>query len=121
MVYSIPAPMLLPNTLYADHRMHSLVDPTELLLQVVGMTRTAAIEYAQSGIQVAAVAPGAIKTDILNDAIAAGAYSEESIASMFPMKKMGKPLDVAQAISFLLHSDYATGSILEVDGGLGAA
>ncbi|KAF2851947.1 3-oxoacyl-reductase [Plenodomus tracheiphilus IPT5] len=88
---------------------------------VVGMTRTAALEYAQSGIQVAAVAPGAIKTDILNDAIAAGAYSEESIAGMFPMKKMGKPLDIAQAISFLLHSDYATGSILEVDGGLGAA
>ncbi|EON65669.1 hypothetical protein W97_04908 [Coniosporium apollinis CBS 100218] len=88
---------------------------------VVGMTRTAAIEYAQTGIQVAAVAPGAIKTDILRDAIAAGAYSEESIAAMFPMKKMGKPLDIAQAISFLLHSDFATGSILEVDGGLGAA
>lgn len=69
----------------------------------------------------AAVAPGAIKTDILSGAIAAGAYSEESIASMFPMKKLGKPLDIAQAISFLLHSEFATGSILEVDGGLGAA
>ncbi|KAH7386964.1 hypothetical protein DE146DRAFT_748055 [Phaeosphaeria sp. MPI-PUGE-AT-0046c] len=88
---------------------------------VVGMTRTAALEYAQTGIQVAAVAPGAIKRYILNDAIAAGAYSEESIASMFPMKNMGKPLDIAQAISFLLHSDYATGSILEVDGGSGAS
>lgn len=85
--------------------------PSALLTRslVVGMTRTAAIEYAEAGIQVAAVAPGAIKTDILSDAIEAGAYSEESIASMFPMK-MGKPIDIAQAISFLLHSDYATGS-----------
>ena len=85
------------------------------------MTRTAALEYAQTGIQVAAVAPGAIRTDILNYAIESGAFSEGDIACMFPMKKMGKPLDIAQACSFLLHSDYATGSILEVDGGLGAS
>lgn len=88
--------------------------------QVVGLTKTAALEYATQGITVNAVAPGAIKTAILGQAIEAGAYSEESIADMFPQKRMGVSEDIARAISFLLNSPYATGTVLAVDGGFGA-
>lgn len=85
------------------------------------MTRTAALEYATQGINVTAVAPGAIRTTILDDAINTGVYSEETIAAMHPIKKIGAPIDIARAISFLLNSPFATGSVLEVDGGVGAA
>ncbi|KPM45129.1 hypothetical protein AK830_g1371 [Neonectria ditissima] len=87
---------------------------------VVGLTKSAAVDYATDGIKINAIAPGAIRTDILQYAIDAGSYSEESIAAMFPMKRMGAPIDIAQGISFLLNNDYATGTILSVDGGLNA-
>ncbi len=85
------------------------------------MTRTAALEYATEGLNITAVAPGAIRTTILNDAINAGVYTEESIAAMHPVKRLGKPMDIARAISFLLNSPFVTGSVLEVDGGVGAS
>ena len=67
-----------------------------------------------------AIAPGAIKTDILQYAIDSGTYSEESISAMFPMKRMGVPSNISRATSFLLSSPYATGTILSVDGGFNA-
>ncbi|KAH6658766.1 short chain dehydrogenase [Plectosphaerella plurivora] len=88
---------------------------------VVGLTKSAAIDYGTSGVTINAIAPGAIKTDILQYAIDAGTYSEETIAEMFPMKRMGAPIDIAKGISFLLNNTYATGTILSVDGGFNAA
>lgn len=85
------------------------------------MTKSAAVDYGTKGIRINAIAPGAIKTSILQQAIDAGAYSEESIAAMFPMKRMGAPIDIAKGISFLLANDYATGTILSVDGGFNSA
>lgn len=67
-----------------------------------------------------AVAPGAIKTDILQFAIDQGAYTEENIASMFPVKRMGVSSDIARAIVFLIYSPFCTGTILNVDGGFTA-
>ena len=87
---------------------------------MVALTRTAALEYATSGLNIAAVAPGAIRTTILDEAIKSGVYSEESIAAMHPVKRLGQPADIARAISFLLDSPFVTGSVLEVDGGVGA-
>ncbi|ETS64919.1 short chain dehydrogenase [Moesziomyces aphidis] len=86
---------------------------------VSGMTRSAALDYAKTDIRINAVAPGAIQTDILSDALRRGVYTYESIADMFPTKKLGVALDIAQAISFLLNSNYATGSFVSVDGGYG--
>ncbi|KAL2834786.1 hypothetical protein BJY01DRAFT_252817 [Aspergillus pseudoustus] len=68
---------------------------------VVGLTKTAAIEYATTGVT--------------------GAYTEETIAALFPMKRMGVVADIARAIKFLIDSPFATRSALAVDGGLGAA
>jgi NAD(P)-dependent dehydrogenase (short-subunit alcohol dehydrogenase family) len=85
------------------------------------MTKTAAVEYGTKGIRVNAVAPGAIRTDILDYAIKSGSYPVEKIEGMFPMRKMGAPIDIAEAIVFLLQSAYSTGTILSVDGGFSAA
>ncbi|THY74139.1 hypothetical protein D6C86_09428 [Aureobasidium pullulans] len=88
---------------------------------VVALTRAAALDYALDGLKISAVAPGAIKTSILNQALESGAITEEAIAAIHPINKIGVPMDIARAISFLLDSPFVTGSILEVDGGVGAA
>ena len=89
---------------------------------VVGLTKGAAIDYATKGIRVNAVAPGAIKTSIFQGAIDSGAYSEESIAAIHPMQRMGEVDDIAKAIYFLASDEnkFITGSILTVDGGYDA-
>lgn len=87
---------------------------------VIGLTKATAIDYATQGIRVNAVAPGAIKTEIFEKAIASGRVTEESLANLAPMKKMGEPKDIANAVYFLASQEntFLTGSILCVDGGL---
>jgi NAD(P)-dependent dehydrogenase (short-subunit alcohol dehydrogenase family) len=86
---------------------------------VVGLTKAAAVEYATQGIRINAIAPGAIKTEILRDALDSGSYSEESIAALHPMNRMGKVEDIANGIAYLASDEAAfmTGNILFVDGG----
>lgn len=86
---------------------------------VVGLTKSASLDYATQGIRVNAVAPGAIKTDILQNAINAGVYPEDKIAGIHPMNKMGDTSSIANAIVFLASPDvpFMTGTILNVDGG----
>ena len=88
-------------------------------VEIVGLTKAAAIDYAQQGIRINAVAPGAIKTDILKHAIDAGAYDEKGIAAIHPMNRMGEVQDIALAIYYLASPDnkFLTGTILNVDGG----
>ena len=84
---------------------------------VIGFTKTMAKELASRNINVNAVAPGFIETDMtakLNDS------QKESLLSNVPLKRMGQPDDVAQAVAFLCSSDsdYITGQVLTVDGGM---
>jgi 3-oxoacyl-[acyl-carrier protein] reductase len=84
---------------------------------LIGLTKTLAKEFATRNIQVNAVAPGFIRTamtDKLTDA------DKEKLTSQIPMKRLGSPLDVANAVVFLSSplSDYITGDVLTIDGGL---
>ena len=84
---------------------------------LIGLTKTLAREFASRNINVNAVAPGFIQTamtDKLTDA------EKEKLASNIPMQKLGSPLDVAKAVLFLSSSlsDYITGQVVTVDGGL---
>ncbi|KAJ3541070.1 hypothetical protein NM208_g4782 [Fusarium decemcellulare] len=83
---------------------------------VIGLTKTAGVEYAAEGICVNAVAPGCVKTQFLQQALSSG-WSEESISDLFPIKRLSEPKDIARAVSFLLNSPYAVGSVVTVDGG----
>lgn len=84
---------------------------------VVGLTKSAAKELAGRGVTVNAVAPGYIMTDMtstLSDKV------KEQFAQAIPMKRGGRPEDVANAIAFLCSDDasYITGEVIRVDGGL---
>ncbi len=84
---------------------------------VIGLTKSNAKELASRNICVNAVAPGFIETDMtdkLND------QQKEAILTNVPIKRLGKPEDVAKAVLFLASSDsdYITGQVITVDGGL---
>lgn len=89
---------------------------------VVGLTKSAAMDYATQGIRINAVAPGAIKTEILQSAIESGAYDDSSIKALHPMQRLGDVSDIANAIYFLASDEntFMTGTILSVDGGYNA-
>jgi 3-oxoacyl-[acyl-carrier protein] reductase len=84
---------------------------------LIGLTKTLAKEFAGRNIQVNAVAPGFIQT-AMTDKLSAP--DREKLASQIPMQRLGSPLDVANAVLFLSSSlsDYITGQVITVDGGL---
>lgn len=84
---------------------------------IIGMTKSNAKEFASRNITVNAVAPGFIKsdmTDVLND------KQREAISSNIPLKRLGNPSDIAKVVAFLGSddSDYITGQVFAIDGGL---
>jgi NAD(P)-dependent dehydrogenase (short-subunit alcohol dehydrogenase family) len=89
---------------------------------VVGLTKSAALDYATKNIRINAVAPGAIRTDIILQQMGFGAYDENKVIEMFPVKRMGNPQEIANGITWLCsdESSYATGHILAIDGGFSA-
>lgn len=89
---------------------------------VVGLTKTAGLKYSSRGVRVNAVAPGAIKTDIIARAISLGQYDEETIVDMHPIARMGQPREIAAGIHWLLsdQSSFVAGAILNIDGGFQA-
>jgi NAD(P)-dependent dehydrogenase (short-subunit alcohol dehydrogenase family) len=89
---------------------------------VVGLTKSAALEYATQNIRINAVAPGAIKTEIVASNIAQGKYDEAAAAAMHPMARMGNPDEVAHGICWLLSDEasFVTGHVLNIDGGFHA-
>ena len=84
---------------------------------VIGLTKTVAKELAPRGIQVNAVAPGFIQTD-MTDVL--GDEMKAKIQETVPLKRLGQPVDIANMVSFLAsdQSNYITGQVLHVDGGL---
>jgi NAD(P)-dependent dehydrogenase (short-subunit alcohol dehydrogenase family) len=86
---------------------------------VNSLTRTWAIELAETGITVNAVAPGPVETEMFRRNTPAGSEAEGRFLSMIPMRRLGNPQEIAAAISFLLSEDagFITGQILFVDGG----
>jgi NAD(P)-dependent dehydrogenase (short-subunit alcohol dehydrogenase family) len=78
-----------------------------------------AIELAETGITVNAVAPGPVETEMFRRNTPAGSEAERRFLSMIPMRRLGKPEEIAASIAFLLSDEAAfiTGQILFVDGG----
>ena len=84
---------------------------------VIGMTKSLAKEIGSRGITVNAVAPGFISTDMT------GFLTEEfkeDIRKKLPLKRLGKPEDVANVVAFLVSEEasYITGQVINVDGGM---
>jgi NAD(P)-dependent dehydrogenase (short-subunit alcohol dehydrogenase family) len=86
-----------------------------------GLTKHLAVEWADQGIRVNAVAPGTIRTERVRQLPdePGGVEYLEAIERMHPMGRIGEPIEVARAILFLASDDasFITGAILPVDGG----
>lgn len=80
---------------------------------LIGLTKTLAKELGSRGIRVNAIAPGFINTDMTKD------LDTSKFTDFIPLKRLGEVEDIAKAVKFLaVDSDYITGQVLEVDGGL---
>lgn len=87
---------------------------------IIGMGRTWALELAPHGITVNMVAPGPIQgTQMFHEIVPAGSERETALASAIPMKRLGRPEDVANAVLFFAsaESSFVTGQVLYVCGG----
>ena len=89
---------------------------------VVGLTKSSALDYATQGIRINAVAPGAVRTDLIAGQITLGQYDEPTISAMHPMQRMGRPEEIARGICWLLseQASFVTGHVLSIDGGFQA-
>ena len=86
---------------------------------VAGLTRTAALEYAQQGIRVNAVCPGVIHTPMIDRIVGGDAEVEAQFTALEPVGRMGSPAEVAQAVVWLCSdaASFVTGVAMPVDGG----
>ncbi len=87
---------------------------------VLGLTKTAALEYAKQGIRINAVSPGGIQTPMLNRFTGGqGTDFFNQLAAMHPVGRLGQPEEIAQAVLWLCsdQASFVTGQSLAADGG----
>lgn len=89
---------------------------------VIGLTRSAALDYAPWGIRVNAICPGVVRTPTLERYIDALGMGEEPFVTMEPVGRMGTPIEIAEMVVWLCSdaSSFVTGAAIPVDGGLTA-
>jgi NAD(P)-dependent dehydrogenase (short-subunit alcohol dehydrogenase family) len=89
---------------------------------VNGLTKTAALEYAKSGIRVNAVCPGVINTPMVQRAFGASPQLSETFVAIEPVGRLGKPEEIAEAVVWLCSdaASFVTGLPMAVDGALTA-
>lgn len=90
---------------------------------LLGVTRALAIDHGPEGVRVNAICPGYIRTPLLERWFAAIEDGEQEVARVHPMRRIGEPVDVANAVFFLAseQASFITGAVLTVDGGMMAA
>ncbi|WJG10772.1 SDR family oxidoreductase [Aliiglaciecola sp. LCG003] len=86
---------------------------------VIGLTKSAAIEYAKKGIRVNAVCPAVIDTNMYRRALAGDPRKEQAISAMHPIGRVGSVDEVVAAVMYLCSdsASFSTGVALPVDGG----
>ncbi|MAA71956.1 MAG: short chain dehydrogenase [Bermanella sp.] len=86
---------------------------------VIGLTKSAAVEYGKKGIRVNAVCPAVIDTEMFRRAAESDPRKAEFVAGMHPVGRIGKVEEIAEAVMYLCSSNsgFTTGIALPVDGG----
>ncbi len=87
---------------------------------LISLTKIQAIEWAERGIRVNAIAPGYILNEPVRVLAAAGSFDLAAIERRTPMNRLGSEQEVAEGIALLLdpgRASYITGHVLEVNGG----
>jgi NAD(P)-dependent dehydrogenase (short-subunit alcohol dehydrogenase family) len=87
---------------------------------VLGLTKSAALEYAKSGIRINAIAPGGVETDMLMQTVGDDHQFLETFRLMHPIGRIGRPEEIANTIVWLLSdkASFVLGHTLLVDGGI---
>jgi len=86
---------------------------------VIGLTKTAALEYAQSGVRINAVCPGPVKTPLVDRIVERQPEIVDAIIEREPIGRMGQPEEIARAVLWLCSNEasFVIGAVLPVDGG----
>jgi NAD(P)-dependent dehydrogenase (short-subunit alcohol dehydrogenase family) len=89
---------------------------------VVGLTKTAALEYAKNNVRVNAVCPGTILTQSSAHILARSPQFKEDVIAKHPIGRLGKPIEIAEAVVWLCSdaASFVTGHAMAVDGGFTA-
>jgi NAD(P)-dependent dehydrogenase (short-subunit alcohol dehydrogenase family) len=87
---------------------------------VVGLTRNAALEFAAYGVRVNCICPGVIETPLVMNMFGEMEGARKMLDQMHPMGRMGQPVEIAKAVTFLASDDasFITGHALAIDGGI---
>jgi len=86
------------------------------------LTRTLAVEWADSNIRVNAIAPGYVNTPMIRDAAAKGAFDVAARVAGHAVKRFAEPREIAEVVEFLLsdRASFITGEVIRADGGFSA-
>jgi NAD(P)-dependent dehydrogenase (short-subunit alcohol dehydrogenase family) len=86
---------------------------------VIGLTKSAALEYASRGIRINAVYPGTIETPMVADMMARESITREDMVRDLPIGRLGRPEEIAAAVLWLCSpgASFVIGHALVVDGG----
>jgi NAD(P)-dependent dehydrogenase (short-subunit alcohol dehydrogenase family) len=90
---------------------------------VMGLTRSAALDYAKQGIRINAVNPGIIATAMIDRTLMKMGITADDLTAMVPMGRIAQSEEIAQAVIFLCSdaASYITGQSLAIDGGYTAS
>jgi NAD(P)-dependent dehydrogenase (short-subunit alcohol dehydrogenase family) len=86
---------------------------------VIGLTKTAALEYAQKNIRVNCVCPGVINTPMVARLMDSGSMNEQDMTAGEPIGRFGKPEEIGEGVVWLLSdaASFVTGHSMVIDGG----
>jgi NAD(P)-dependent dehydrogenase (short-subunit alcohol dehydrogenase family) len=86
---------------------------------VVGLTKAAAVEYGRKGIRVNAVCPGTVRTQMMEERIAANPKMEQALRDVSPMRRLADATEIADAVVWLCSdaASFVNGHALPIDGG----
>jgi len=98
----------------ADHPLAAFTASVPMITKggINSISRSLAMEYAQHGIRINAVAPGVVDTPLLKDA------PKDFLRTLSPLGEVSAARDIAEAVFYLTESRHITGEVLHVDGGM---